>query len=340
MSSTYKAHEQQGILLNANENPENLSSEILDEIAQALKQTAFNRYPEDGAFKLRQAYADWLGVNASQVLAGNGSDQMLQVAIQTFIQPGDILMTLDPDFGMYDFYCSQAKGIMEKFAVCKDGSFDLDAFIERAKEVQPSLVLFSNPNNPSGNLITKEQVRKLAQALPNTPVIMDEAYMEFAQDSALELIGQLDNLYLTRTLSKMFGLAAMRVGFLISTPENIAVLDGHRPVYNLSTPAQVIGTILLGHAKEYEAKRDAIVAERLRMEKELAALEGITLHPSAANFICLYPQDPADLAGALKEEGIQIRSYPNKDYVRITVGSREQNDQVLDVIRRMQKESL
>lgn len=336
MNSVYKAHQQQGMLLNANENPENLSSEIMEEIAAALPSVAFNRYPEDGALKLRQAYARWLGVNENQVLAGNGSDQMLQVAIQTFVQPGGILMTLDPDFGMYDFYCDQAHGKMEKFPIGPDGTFDLDAFIKRAKDIKPSLVLFSNPNNPSGSLITKEQVKKLAQSLPEVPVVMDEAYMEFAGQSALELIDELDNLYITRTLSKMFGLAAMRIGFMISSPKNIENLNLHRPVYNLSTMAQTVGTILLGHADEYEEKRQAIVAERNRMEQELAAMPGMKLHPSRANFICLYPKNPEALAKAFEKAGIQIRSYKGKDYVRITVGTRVQNDRVLEVIREME----
>ncbi len=348
--TVYEAHKQSGLLLNANEASENLSETLIEELQEMLPEILFNRYPEDSAIELRKQYGRVMNLPAEMILAGNGSDQMLQLMITAFLNENDSMFTLAPDFSMYDFYASGIGADVKRYELFKDGMFDaeavldVDEFITQARESNARLVMFSNPNNPSGLMISKEDVRKIALALGDVPLLMDEAYMEFGQDSALDLLTDpaIQNLYITRTLSKAYALAGLRVGFLISTPENIERMNRHRPVYNLNSFSAAAAGKVLEHAVEFQKKTEQVVAERERMEQFLSSLESIEYLPSKGNFICLTVKaDPqtraamaAKLAAAFEEAGITIRDYRGKDYIRITIGLPDENDQTMAVLEK------
>lgn len=202
----YSGQKQSGILLNANESSENLPQDIIQEILHAVENTAFNRYPDTAQIELRKAYAKAMGLQTEQVLAGNGSDQMLGLLIGMFLGKGKSLYTYDPDFSMYEYYASSYEADVEKYALPYDGSLDIESFIQHGREKKVSLVMFSNPNNPTGNCLSIEQIRKIIAGFAPVPVVIDEAYFEFSDEtSALTLLADYDNLYVTRTLSKAYG---------------------------------------------------------------------------------------------------------------------------------------
>lgn len=347
---TYQAHKQTGLLLNANEASENLPEELIGELQQMLPDLLFNRYPEDSSTNLRSQYAEHLGIPADMVIAGNGSDQMLQLLITSFVSKGDTLYTLAPDFSMYDFYVSAMKGKVKRYPLLisdENGfsiNFDIEDFIAQAKEANPSLVMFSNPNNPTGMMITPEKVERIAAALYPVPVVMDEAYMDFGGRSAVELLLKpgLENLYITRTLSKAYALAGLRVGFLISKPENIRAIDPARPVYNLNSFSSAAACKVLEHADHFEERTRKILQERIRMQKAIKEMKKLCSLEANGNFILVYPNDPArnnrlktieKLVDLFMKNGITIRDYANKDYLRITVGLKQENDQVLELMK-------
>lgn len=330
-AGTYTAHTQTGVLLNANENPNGLPEVIVQEVIQALPNLALNRYPEDESRALREAYGSWLGVDPSMILAGNGSDQMLQLLIGALGGHGKTLVTLAPDFGMYDFYAASYGTHVLKYPMDLMHGVDVDDFAAYIQEVQPDLVLFSNPNNPTGTMVPAAGIKALADAIAPIALIADEAYMEFGQDSALPYLDSTPNLYITRTLSKAFGLAGLRVGFLISCPENIAALQPHKIVYNLNTLSQTIAALALAHADLYEQQVEELLQERDRMKQEMEAM-GLVCGPANANYLCVWPADPAAFQQAFEEAGIQIRSYGDAPYCRITIGLPQQNDQVLSIL--------
>lgn len=337
---SYTQHKQDGILLNANEKSTNLSAEIIQEIQEALPSIAFNRYPDDTYQELKEKYGLLQGVEADQIIVGNGSDQMLGLMIGTYISKGKKAFTFDPDFGMYDYYISTYDGELEKFVLDDFHRIDVDALIEQARKVEPSLILFSNPNNPTGLFLDKIQIEKILKAFPDTPVLVDEAYIEFAPESAIDLIEPYPNLYITRTLSKAFGLAGIRLGFLISQKKNIDQLKTKTVPYSVNQISELVANILLDHhdqvqtfIEETKKRREALIAQARQFKT-------IDLYPSQANFVLIKAKDLEKVSAKMKENGIAIRDYDHKAYVRITIGTEGEMEQVVSVLKQVERESL
>ncbi|MBQ0066310.1 MAG: histidinol-phosphate transaminase [Firmicutes bacterium] len=328
---SYEAHKQEGILLNANELSVNLNQDIVKEIQERIPAILFNRYPEEPVTKLYEAYAEVIGCQASQVLAGNGSDQMLGYLIGTFLGQGKKAYTIAPDFGMYDYYCSSYDAGIEKYATEEDGSFDIEDFIKVGKEKGVNLVLFSNPNNPTGHALSKAEVLKIVTGF-DCPVIVDEAYMEFYGESVFDEVENYENLYVTRTLSKAYGLAGIRCGFLISSQERIAKLKANFIPYALSRLTQEVAIIALSHAKEFDESTSFTCAQRDEMYEIIKDFKKMTFYPSKANFICGKCANKEALLAAFEKENIVIRNYAGKDTFRITIGSKEENKKVLEIL--------
>ncbi len=156
----YKTHVQSGILLNANEASQNVNETVKQEIIDAISNLSLNRYPDTTCHQLHRLYAEVMNVPSSWILSGNGSDQMLGFLIQYYLQENKILYTLSPDFSMYDYYVGLNHSKIEKYETNQDGSFDVEAFISNGKDKNVDMVLFSNPNNPTGHSITLSEMEK------------------------------------------------------------------------------------------------------------------------------------------------------------------------------------
>ncbi len=331
----YKVHTQKGVLLNANESSNNLSVSIRKEIQEAVFDIEWNRYPDDRCQKLCEAYAKWIHVPADQILAGNGSDQHLGFLIGTFLGKDKKLLTLAPDFGMYDYYASNYDAQIVRYELDPLQPMDVDAFIRFGQKEDPQMVLFSNPNNPTGQYLDNEQIKKICQAF-HCPVVIDEAYAEFAPGSCLSLLEVCQNLYVTRTLSKAFSLAGARIGFLITSLENMEkIRDDHVP-YSVNSISMKAAEIVLNHADEFTSE-----IKRIKQERDAFLSRSYTsfsLSRSHANFLLIYTSNIDRLLDLFEQKGLSIRRYEQKNYCRVTIGTTQENQWIKDVLDTFEKE--
>ena len=334
---TYTTHIQKGILLNANESSLNLNFKIIEEIKDSLDTIDFNRYPDNEQTELLDAYGNVIGLDKDYLLAGNGSDQMLGLVIGTFLSKGKYLYTFDPDFSMYDYYASCYEADVKKYALNDDGTLDVDAFIENGQGA--SLVLFSRPNNPSGYCLTQEEIKKVVEGFSDIPVVVDEAYIEFSdEESAISLINQYDNLYVTRTLSKAYSVAGIRVGFLISNTKNMADMKRRSVVYAVNSVTMKIATIILKYANEFQLEAKEIAKRRDAIYEQVKDMKKVTFYPSQANFLHGKTDQKERLLQLFQQQNIVIRNYKD-DTFRITIGTEEENEQVFNVLKQFEEES-
>ena len=203
------------IHLDANESFLPLPAPILEELAAAVPQVACNRYPDPAAQELCQAFAQYYGVPVENVAAGNGSDELITVLFTGFLQKGEAFATLEPDFSMYAFngYLQEARHV--PIPKGEDYAIDVDRTIQTCRQEGVKLLIFSTPGNPTSIVCPRQEVRRLIQGLPDTLVVLDEAYMDFSDQSLLPEFHDYDNLLLLRTCSKAFGMAGLRLGFAV-----------------------------------------------------------------------------------------------------------------------------
>lgn len=332
--SSYSAMETEGILLNANESYKNLSEGLIKEIQEAMGSVLFHRYPEDSNKELVEAYASYIKKDADCIMAGNGSDEVLGTIIGLTMKEGKKLYTLSLDFSMYDYYTSMHNGEMLKYPYAIDSEFNVDDFIKMGKDNEVDMILFSNPNNPTGKVIAQSDLIKIVEAFPDIYVIIDEAYADFDDTTMLDYIETYKNLLVTRTLSKAFALAGIRCGFMIGHKETMNMIKAYKVPYNVNRMTQLVGTIVLKHTdeivaniNEIKAERDAFYAEYLKIDRD-----DIVLYPSHTNYLYGKSTRKEAFMNALKEKNIVIRDYSD-DSFRITIASKEINQMILDVLK-------
>lgn len=337
----YEAAQSGGILLNANESPYPITEEIREEILAELARLEFNRYPEDDAAALRKVYANYLNVNETMIMAGNGSDELIGLLIALTIEKGKKVYTLDPDFSMYDYYTGMHGGEMIKYNYAMNHRFHVEEFIEYGREHGVDLILFSNPNNPTGKHISNKDLIKIVEAFPRCLVVIDEAYGEFAKESMLTHVNEYQNLVILRTMSKAFGAAALRCGFMITNEETMKQLRAYKVPYNVNSVTQAIATILLQHTQEMKQHIQALIDARDALYQEVCALDldEFILYPSQANYLYGTTTKKDAFLQALANKDITIRDYAATDTFRITIGSPEENALVLETIKDVFQES-
>lgn len=333
---TYTSHIQSGILLNANESSVNLDADIIQEIQQAIPTIAFHRYPDNTQDEIRHAYANLIHLKKENVLAGNGSDQMIGLMIGTYLAKGKKLYTFDPDFSMYDYYASCYEASVEKFALDDDGKLNVDAFIQNGITKEVSCIIFSRPNNPTGSCLTISEIQKIVEAFHTIPVIVDEAYIEFTTlESAITLLDTYSNLYVTRTLSKAYALAGIRLGFLMSQENNIKQMEKRNVVYALNSVSMKIGTIVLRYASRFQENAKQIQVRREAMYQTMQMMKSLRVFPSHANFLYIKTDYQDTLLHMFQQNNIVIRTYA--DAMRITVGTEAENKAVLKVLKQFEE---
>lgn len=326
-----------GIRINGNESYKNLTSDELKEVIEVVSKLKFNRYPDNDCCNLREIYGDVIGVSKENIIAGNGSDEMLSLIISSQIGRKKILLTINPDFSMYDFYTSINDGIIKKYNTEEDGTFSVNKFIAFGKKLSPKLIIFSNPNNPTGHVINQEDIIYILESFKETLVVVDEAYYEFYGQSMVSYINNYKNLIVTRTLSKAWGLAALRVGFLIANKDLIYELNNSKVPYNLNEFSQLVACRILRHPEKILKNVEEIVYERERLYENLKSVETISknkicFYKSKSNFIFGRSEIKEKIRRLFEEQGILIR-YFKDDSFRITVGSPLENDLVVNIMR-------
>ncbi len=322
--------------LDANESCMPIPAPIMNEIAEALTtQLNLNCYPDDCTVALRGAYAEAFSVGADCVVPGNGSDELINMIVGRLIPLGGVVLGVERDFGSYWSNAAIFGRNAVKLPRLPDMSFTVDMLIEGAKRHDADLVIFSNPNNPSGSQIERADVIRLIESV-DCLVVVDEAYMDFSDQSVLDLAGKYENLIVLRTLSKAMGAAGVRVGFAVSTPELTYALRSVRDAYNVSAVDQLVATILLQHP-EY---RQATLAEISRLMEVMTqrltdiagrATQKMIVYPSVVNFVLLWVEDAQAVSDALHAQDISLRQF-DQHLIRISVAREDVLTRVLDAL--------
>lgn len=313
------------IKLDANEGENIFFSDIGDELK-------LNLYPDGDSSLLRDEIGKYLNVDPNNIVAGNGSSEMIELVMKAFIDKGDIILSFIPTFSMYQIFSQiySAKFI----GINSNENFvqDVDVLIEEAKNIKPKIIFICNPNNPTGYLMNKYEIKKL---LNNTDslVVVDEAYIEFAQGSMVEYISQYENLIVLRTLSKAFGLAAIRVGYMVSNKHIINIINKVKSPYNLNSISQYVGVKALREKEKMFQYVEEVKKERKYLYNKLKKFP-IEVYPSNGNFI-FFKSEVSKLDEKLNEKGILIRSFSKdlENHYRVTVGNRWENEEFIKSLK-------
>ncbi|HEY3497667.1 MAG TPA: histidinol-phosphate transaminase [Polyangiaceae bacterium] len=331
------------VRLDANEAPPLFPDSVRARLAQEFASVALERYPDATAAALRQAVAARLGVEPQEVLLGVGSDEVIGLLLGALGQPrgseAPVVLTTSPTFVMYRMSARlRGQRVLE---VPLDAEWDLavDALLKAAELAPPAVVFIASPNNPTGTVAGSGRLERLIEALPRSIVVVDEAYVDYADRDRLDLFRRYENVVVLRTLSKI-GFASLRVGWLVGRAPLIQELDKLRFPYNLNGISQALARVVLTELwDEVRAVTRAVVAERARLARELAALPGLAVTPPQANFLWVKSERPAaELFQALGERGILVRSFHSSGgrlahQLRITVGTPAENDELVSAWR-------
>lgn len=335
------------INLSANENTYPLPSAVRAAIDEALAATPLNRYPDPLANELRDALAARHGLERTQVCVGNGGDELLFNLLLAFGGRGRALLTCPPDFSEYAFFAS----LLETDVVRVPR--DPETFAPNIPEVlhaarSANLVIVTSPNNPTGDVLPLEFVEDLCHACPGI-VMVDEAYGEFADEgtSAVPLLGRHANLVVLRTLSKAFGEAGIRCGYVLAAPDVIDVFSAVRQIYSVNVLTQAAALVAMRSRDAYAPVVEQIRSERERLHAGIEALIFATsaagrVWPGQGNFLLVRLPDAARLRERLRDEySILVRDFSSAPglagCLRITVGTPEENDAVLSALAELLK---
>jgi histidinol-phosphate aminotransferase len=317
------------------ENPYALPRALRKELAEVLSRVDLNRYPDPGAKKLREALARKMRVPPGMaLLLGNGSDDLIQIVTLALAKPGAVMMYPSPTFVMYSMNATFSGMRAAPVPLREDYSFDAEAFIARVRAERPALVFIAYPNNPTGVLYPEQEVLKVIQACEGL-VVLDEAYHVFAGKSFMPRLAEFPNLVVMRTVSKL-GLAGIRLGYLAGRPQWIEQFNKVRQVYNVNVLTQAAALFALERLDVLEEQAARIRSEREKLGKALAALDGITVFPSQANFFLIRVADADRTFERLRGQGVLVRnlnSPPLKDCLRVTVGTPDENRILLNALR-------
>jgi histidinol-phosphate aminotransferase len=332
------------VRLNVNENayrvPEHVALDIVQEIARALPDA--NRYPDREFDALRQSFADYLGhgLVPEQLWAGNGSNEVLQHVLQAFGGPGRTLLSFTPTYSMYPLLAQGVGMRWQPVPRADDFTLTPAAVREAIAQHDPDVVFLCSPNNPTGTAIDLETIEAAAEAARGI-VLVDEAYAEFAHDrsrTALTLLDRYPRLLVSRTMSKAFAFAGIRVGYLAADPAVIDALRLVRLPYHLSAITQAAAVAALRHSDVMLSRVDDLRTQRDRLVDELSAI-GYAPYPSDANFVLVGGvADPQATFRALLERGILIRDVGLPHTVRITAGTEAETTAVIAAMAALRAE--
>lgn len=324
------------IKLDAMENPYTWPNELREHWVRLLRETDVNRYPDPAATALCERLRDAAGVPPGmRMLLGNGSDELIQMIAMALAGPSRTLLSVDPGFVMYRMIATFCR--MRYVGVplaAADFSLDLPAVLRALRADRPAAVFLAYPNNPTGNLFDERAIVEILRAAPGL-VVIDEAYAPFTDASFMARLGEFDNLVVMRTLSKM-GLAGLRLGLLAGPAAWLDEFDKVRLPYNVNVLTQVSAEFALANKAVFDDQTRRIRDERARLTAALAALEGLTVYPSDANFLLL--RTPPGRATAwfdgLRGHGILIKQLDGAhpllhDCLRPTVGTPAENDALI-----------
>jgi histidinol-phosphate aminotransferase len=328
------------VKLDAMENPFPLPAALAQELGERLSHVALNRYPPADPARFKRRLADAVGLPADRALMlGNGSDELIHLMIQACarrdVSGGAVVLAPTPTFVMYEVFARLDGCRFVGVPLQADFALDAGALSDAIERHRPALVFIAYPNNPTANLFSRAAVQEILQRAPGL-VVIDEAYLPFAQDTWLPQLGQEPNLVVLRTLSKL-GLAGLRLGYACADPRWIEEFDKVRPPYNVGVLPLAAADFLLDHFEVLQQQAAVIRAERARLTAGLRRLPGVTAFDSAANFILLRVAEPDWVFDRLHRRGILLKSVSGSHpllagCLRATVGTPRENDAFLHAL--------
>lgn len=338
------------VQLNTNENPYPLPEPLVERIAERVREAArgLNRYPDRNAVELRTELARYLTrtagheVSFANVWAANGSNEVLQQLLQTFGGPGRTAIGFEPSYSMHALISRGTGTGWISGPRHDDFTIDLDAAGKAIAENQPDVVFITSPNNPTGTAVEAETVLALyeaAQSAKPSLVVVDEAYVEFShRPSLLPLIEGRPNMVISRTMSKAFGAAGLRLGYLAAHPAVVDAVQLVRLPYHLSAVTQATALAALEHTDTLLGYVEQLKTERDRLVAELRAI-GYEVTESDANFVQFGRFDSAhEIWQQILDRGVLVRDLGVPGWLRVTAGTPAENDAFLDAVRELMKE--
>ncbi|MEU5461916.1 histidinol-phosphate transaminase [Streptomyces althioticus] len=338
------------VRLNTNENPYPLPEPLVERIAERVREAArhLNRYPDRDAVELRTGLAEYLTkttghpVALENVWAANGSNEVIQQLLQTFGGPGRSALGFEPSYSMHGLIARGTGTGWISGPRGDDFSLDLPAAEKAVAEHRPDVVFVTTPNNPTGNAVPADAVRALydaAQAAKPSIVVVDEAYVEFSHgDSLLPMLDGRPHLVVSRTMSKAFGAAGLRLGYLAAHPAVVDAVQLVRLPYHLSAVTQATALAALEHTDTLLGYVEQLKAERDRLVAALRSL-GYEVTDSDANFVQFGRfQDPHAVWRQILDRGVLVRDNGVPGWLRVTAGTPAENDAFLDAVREIKKE--
>jgi histidinol-phosphate aminotransferase len=324
---------QRVVKLNTNENPFPPSEHVLQAV-RSISAEALRRYPNPTADMFRQSAAKLHNLTPAHILAGNGSDDILTIATRCFLPPGGVLAFPDPTYSLYPVLAKlqDAKSLPVPWE--KDWSLPIEALARSGA----AAIYLANPNAPSATFVSPMKVAELARKFSGL-ILVDEAYVDFAEENCLALVEQFSNIVISRTLSKAYSLAGMRFGYAVAQPDVIAEMMKVKDSYNCDAVSVLAATAAIEDQAYARRTWENIRSERLRVSGELAQLGWMVL-PSQANFILAAVPDGRgkEMYLGLKQQGILVRYFdlPGlQDKLRITIGQSYENNALLAGIKKL-----
>ncbi len=320
------------VKLDANEN---LYGPI-PEIREAVANCDLHIYPDPGQIALREAIADYVGVDPGQVVAGAGADDLIDVLLR-LAQP-ETVVDVPPTFGMYGFLAKINGARVVEAARLEDFRPDIPSIADAVSD-GANVVFLASPNNPTGNPLSHAEVRELCEL--EAFIVVDEAYIEFGGKTAVPLLKDYPNLVVLRTFSKWAALAGLRVGYSLSSAKVAHMLMQLKQPYNVNVAADVAAREALKHRGRIFETLKCIVAERERMTKAIEKLGWLQPMPSESNFVLfrVTGRDASKVASALRKQGVLVRYYRRPelaDYIRISAGRPEDTDRLLEALQALE----
>jgi histidinol-phosphate aminotransferase len=325
------------IKLDAMENPHRLPTQLQDELGRRLGALALNRYPGDRVNDLRRALAAHAGLpEGFDIMLGNGSDELISLVAMACDVPGATILAPLPGFVMYSM-SAQLQGL-QFVGVALTPDFELDgpAMLAAIERHQPAIIYIAYPNNPTANLWDDAVIDRIIEAAPGL-VVIDEAYQPFSSRSYAERIARHGHVLLMRTMSK-FGLAGVRIGYLIGPKPLIAEIDKVRPPYNISVLNSECALFALERQEIFAQQAAQIREERGRIQRALGDMAGVKSWRSDANMILVRVPDAAKAFDGMKARGVLVKNVSKMhpllaNCLRVTVGTAEENTRMLDALQ-------
>jgi histidinol-phosphate aminotransferase len=326
------------VKLNQNENPWDAPSRIKDEVLRRFAARAWSRYPDFVPASLHERLAEFSQWKPDGIIAGNGSNELIQALLMVTMAAGKTVLISEPTFALYRQVTTVLGGEVESVRLTSALKYDVAALQKIVEERQPDVTIICSPNNPTGCVIDEPDLRSLLHTSRGL-VVIDEAYHEFAQQSVVPLLSEYVNLIVLRTFSKAMAFAALRVGYLLAAPDLVREIRKAVLPYNLNAFSQIAAEVAVeNYENELLPLVKQIISERDRLFTELLQIPGLNPVASKGNFMVVKSAtEPARIFNDLLQQDILIRDvsgYPMlSDYFRISVGTPDENERLLSALK-------